>query len=105
MKFDEWLTRSQACMLNDLPLACKALGLGGEAGEVQELIKKQFRGDHKPDTEFRENLVGELGDVMWYVAALAEHYEVPMEAIFTKNVTKLERRKSNDTIKGSGSNR
>ena len=103
MNFEEWSKRSQACMLDDLPLACKALGLGGEAGEVQELIKKAFRGDPKPD--FKDRLTGELGDVMWYVVALADHYAISMEQVFNKNVLKLEGRKAKDTIKGSGENR
>lgn len=63
------------------------LGLGGEAGEVLECIKKwQFHG--KAATE----LVSELGDVLWYVSALATELGVDMEAIMRNNITKLEQR-------------
>ncbi len=103
MKFEEWEVRSQECMKPDLPLTCKALGLGGEAGEVQELIKKKFRGDENPN--FHSLLVKELGDTLWYIKALANHYDIPMSDVFEKNVEKLESRSKRDVINGSGDNR
>ena len=45
------------------------LGLAGEAGEVAEKVKKLMR-----DSEFsKEEVVKELGDVLFYVTALANH--------------------------------
>ena len=69
-----------------------ALGLTGEAGEVAETIKKSYRiKPHRKDVEARE-LAFELGDVLWYLAGLAEKYGFSLEEIATMNIAKLEAR-------------
>ena len=57
--------------INASLLLTAAIGMGSEAGEFQEVVKKIiFQG--KPYTEdIREHLIKELGDVMWYVANAA----------------------------------
>jgi len=69
-----------------------ALGLGSEAGEFQEIVKKiLFQG--KPLTD--ENLFHmkrELGDIMWYwINACRALYLDPNDVI-VENVTKLKAR-------------
>jgi NTP pyrophosphatase (non-canonical NTP hydrolase) len=66
-----------------------ALGLTGEAGEVAEHIKKYVFHGHPLDTEF---VVKELGDVLWYLAFLADTCGVPLEAVMAQNIAKLEAR-------------
>lgn len=48
-----------------------ALGLAGEAGEVADKVKKIYR-DDRTDARFLTEIAKEIGDVMWYCAALAD---------------------------------
>src|SRR3990167_5803108 len=74
-----------------------ALGLGGETGEVLNKIKKVMR-DHGGNVtdEYREILRGELGDVMWYVTALARELGLNLDDIAQANLEKLFSRKERD---------
>jgi len=66
-----------------------ALGLVGEAGECSELIKKHVFHNRALD---REELQAELGDVLWYVAMLADACGLSLQEIAAHNVEKLSRR-------------
>lgn len=79
-----WRTRGEG-----QGLAIMALGLGGEAGEVCDLIKKHLGHGHPLD---REKLVKELGDVLWYIACLAQLAGIDMHEIPTANIEKLRTR-------------
>ena len=82
-----------------------ALGLG-EAGEVQGKIKKVMRDDNDVLTdEKKEQIKSEMGDVLWYLAALASEMKIDLSDIATANIVKLYDRKKRDVIKGSGDNR
>jgi len=76
-----------------------ALGLGGEAGEVIELVKKH-RYHGKPLD--REALVGELGDVLWYLAETASAAGLSLWGIAEENLSKL-RARYPDGFKEGGS--
>ena len=69
-----------------------ALGLGGEAGEVLELIKKHFY--HGKDLPAEELLL-ELGDVLWYVAYTADAIGLTLEDVAKANNAKLRARYPN----------
>lgn len=63
-----------------------AMGIGGEAGEVIDLIKKaQFQG-HEPDVLALES---ELGDLLWYISEMADYLGVSLDAIAEGNIEKL----------------
>jgi NTP pyrophosphatase (non-canonical NTP hydrolase) len=47
----------------------------------------------------------ELGDVLWYLTALAEDFALTLEDIAYTNVNKLESRAQRGVISGSGDNR
>jgi NTP pyrophosphatase (non-canonical NTP hydrolase) len=79
-----------------------ALGLMGEAGEVAEKIKKSMR----DKTEVTPNdIVKELGDVVFYATALSNYYNANLGVTILENLNKLDSREARGTIKGSGDNR
>lgn len=73
----------------DIMLVWNALGLAGEAGEVADTIKKAVFHQHGID---RDELIKELGDVLWYVAALCTKLDVPMSEVMERNIDKLKKR-------------
>ncbi len=82
-----------------------ALGLS-EAGEVQGKVKKVLRDKGGVfDSETTQEIGKELGDVLWYIAALSRDLGLSMEAIARYNIEKLRSRKARRVIGGSGDNR
>ena len=79
------------------------LGLASEAGEVAGKLKKAIR-DEKGviSTERKEQLVAELGDVLWYVAMVALELDVPLATVASGNLDKLGSRASRGVIGGDG---
>ena len=53
----------------------------------------------------REEMIKELGDVLWYLAALATELKVDLNEVAQKNITKVEDRKSRGVTSGEGDNR
>lgn len=80
-------------------LANWGLGLAGEAGEVIEVIKKHLY--HGKDLD-RDALTKELGDVLWYVAAICSQVGISMEDVAEHNVNKLSERYPNGFVMGGG---
>ena len=83
-----------------------ALGLCGESGEVAEKIKKIIRDKDGvySDTD-KEEIRKELGDVLFYVTALAEDLGFSLQDVALMNVEKLLSRKERNMIHGNGDNR
>ena len=83
-----------------------ALGLAGEAGEVANKVKKLIRDgpDGRPD-DWREQISSEIGDVLWYCAALATDLNLTLGMIAAQNEKKLFARKQAGTLGGSGDTR
>jgi len=73
-------------------LLTAGVGINAEGGEFLEIIKKMiFQG--KPwNTENKEHLIIELGDLMWYVAQACMALEVSFNDVVARNVKKLEKR-------------
>jgi NTP pyrophosphatase (non-canonical NTP hydrolase) len=67
----------------------QATGLAGEAGEVSELVKKGIF--HQQGIDILK-VKKELGDVLWYLAALCKVFDIPMEEIMKHNIEKLKAR-------------
>lgn len=83
-----------------------ALGLAGEAGEVADKLKKVIRDDNGILTNSVCDAVAkELGDVLWYVAVLANELDYDLGDIAVMNINKLNSRKERGVLTGSGDNR
>lgn len=80
------------------------LGLNGEAGEIAEKVKKYIR-DGRPFPAVRDEIIAELGDVLWYLAALCSELDVSMSEIAQSNLIKLQNRAERNKLSGSGDNR
>lgn len=100
------LAKETAIYPLDKEIVYPALGLNGEAGEVAEKIKKVYRdGGSFKDPETIEAIVKELGDVLWYVSAIASDLGVSLNTVANTNLEKLARRKKRKVLSGSGDNR
>tara|TARA_R110000772_G_scaffold135036_1_gene243651 strand:- start:287 stop:646 length:360 start_codon:yes stop_codon:yes gene_type:complete len=78
------------------------LGLVGEAGEVAEKIKKMLRDSTKVTPD---DIIKELGDVVFYATALANYFNSDLTEVLQTNMDKLNSRAKRGVIKGSGDNR
>ena len=84
-------------------LVYTALGLAGEAGELANKIKKILRDcDGEITMSHRLQLQDEMGDVEWYMAAMARQLGVNRADVALKNLRKLQGRMARGTIGGSG---
>lgn len=84
----------------------KVLGLVGEAGETADKVKKILRDKEGMISEGdKREVVKELGDVLWYVAMIAEYLEVPLKEVAETNIEKLRSRKQRNLLHGAGDNR
>ena len=102
MTFDEYqeFARLTAMYPEDVKVVYPTLGLCGEAGEVAEKIKKHMRDGR--------SLVGvglELGDVLWYISALADDLGITLEEVAQANIDKLASRMERGKLGGSGDDR
>lgn len=109
MTFQEYQDESRKTAIypdKDNNFIYPTLGLAGEAGEVAEKIKKVIRdGNGIVSDEKREEIIKELGDVMWYVANLSTELKISLEDVVLKNIEKLQSRQQRNELHGSGDNR
>lgn len=92
------------------------LGLQGEVGELSEKLKKYFRDNdyyevaiedpqNEMPAELRLEMAKELGDVLWYVTAIATDLGYELEEVAQLNIDKLNSRRRRNKIRGNGDNR
>ena len=88
-----------------LAVAYDGLGLG-EAGEIQDKIKKIIRDDGGVITdEHREALKLEIGDCLYYLASMCQNLGFTLEDAANGNIKKINGRRARKTLHGSGDNR
>ena len=89
-----------------------ALALNEEAGEVAGKISKlirdkglKFDGTEKLTDAQRADIIFELGDCLWQIAALSRDLGVSLNEVAHMNLEKLRLRAKRNTISGSGDHR
>lgn len=113
MGFDEYQKKASKYDLAEASTDLKAvgfiekvLGLVGEAGETADKIKKIIRdkGGVASD-EDRDLIIKELGDTLWYIAAISRYLDVPLSKVAGTNIKKLESRYQRNVLHGEGDKR
>lgn len=66
-----------------------ALGLSDESGEISKLVKRRLRDGVIPT---QEEMAGEIGDALWYLANLADAFGLSFGEIARGNIEKLRER-------------
>lgn len=88
------------------PIYYPALKLNGEAGEIAEKLGKILRDKNGIMTDDdKHGLLLELGDVLWYITALATDLGFNLEDVAIANEKKVAYRNLNNKVHGSGDNR
>ena len=108
MTFDEYQKKALSTNINfgEYAFFDWMFGLVGETGEMAEKVKKWIRDDQADwDKLDKQALMGELGDVLWYAAVLANKLGYSLEEVVQHNVDKLASRQQRGKLKGSGDNR
>lgn len=117
LTMNDYQADAAATMIYDYKVIYPALGLASEAGEVCDKIKKLIRdqgfkfdgSDHMRGSKLtdaqRADIIFELGDVLWYVAALSRDLGVSLNELAHMNIEKLKARQERNKLSGSGDNR
>lgn len=79
------------------------LGLAGESGEVANKVKKLMRDG--VTTEAQDALVAEIGDALWYLAAVCTELDISLDGVAEMNLDKLNKRFAAGTLRGDGDDR
>lgn len=69
-----------------------AFGLAGESGEYVEKVKKLLFHGYDFDAEYRDKMLLELGDILWYLAYSAKALGTDLENVAERNIEKLRAR-------------
>lgn len=87
MNMTEFIRPNHSWDLGGILNGC--LGLSGEAGEFNDMIKKWIFHEKPLDEEHAKK---EIGDVLWYVAMICESFGWNMNEIMQMNIDKLNAR-------------
>ena len=87
MKFSSEQSNKESVDIGGIFNAC--LGLSGEVGEFNDMIKKWVFHEKNLDMEHAKK---EAGDILWYVVMLCESFGWNMDEIMQMNVDKLKAR-------------
>lgn len=94
MDFNEYQSKVKRTMKPTNPSEVEdyTIGLVGEVGELINYLKKFLFHGHNLDKLHVEE---ELGDILWYLCALANSMNLSMDDVAYKNIIKLEKRYPN----------
>ena len=100
------VAKSTAIYPREQAIIYPTLGLTGEAGEVANKVKKIIRdGSNSKDEKLVSEIKAEIGDCLWYIAVLADDFNIKLSDIASANIEKLANRQKKGTIQGSGDTR
>ena len=119
MELNEYQEKAMStCLPSCNNFAYMSLGLVSEVGELVGKVAKAVRkeeitlfgndlycGKQVPEdagSELHKGLIGELGDVLWFVSGICNVLGLPLEDVAEANLAKLAERKKNGTIIGNG---
>lgn len=123
MDFDDYQEQANqtAVYPSSASIVYPAGKLAGEAGELCNKVFKGFRDPHAPNalvgtehlmSEFRkhceknrEDLISELGDILWYVNAICSDMGIRLAVVAHQNIEKLRSRQERGRLKGAGDGR
>lgn len=114
MKMDDYSKQAISTLLGEHGLSddmspaliSQIFGLVGESGEVAEKFKKLIRDKQGGiDEEDRQEILKELGDILWYVNSVSHLLGSNLEEVASKNLDKVLSRKHRGVTSGSGDNR
>lgn len=95
-------TRLTAIYPKEFALEYLSTGLAAEVGEFCGKVAKGYRGDGGIDAVAA---AAELGDILWFVAQLADHLQYDLANVAVNNLNKLQSRAERGVLKGNGDNR
>jgi NTP pyrophosphatase (non-canonical NTP hydrolase) len=110
MQFDDYTDIVKEFRADSATTGYLVVGMAAEVGEVCDKFAKLIR-DKKPadfsdaPDGFNLSVAKELGDVLWFVAMLADDFGYNLDTIAQMNVEKLSSRAARNQIHGSGDNR
>ena len=112
MTMNDYQTMAMESAIYPDALIYPMLGLQGEVGELAEKLKKHFRDNEyevvmedciaEMPAELRFDMAREVGDVLWYLTAIASDLGYSLDEIASMNIEKLEDRANRGHIKGNG---
>lgn len=114
MKLEDYSKQAITTLLDDHGLSddmspaliSQVFGLVGESGEVAEKFKKLIRDKGgEVSEEDKQEILKELGDILWYVNSVSHLLGSSLEEIAQKNLDKVLGRKQRGVTSGSGDNR
>jgi len=103
MKLNEYQSLASNTRLPTATTSYLYANLAAEAGEVLGKWAKGMRDGFPMDYE--QSIKKELGDVLWQVSQLAIDHGFTLEDVAISNLEKLNKRKEENKLKGSGDER
>ena len=98
-------TRKTAVYPKNMESAYLFSALASEVGEACGKYAKFIRDESYPAEQYLKDVKAELGDVLWNISQLCNHYGWKLSDVMRENVDKLRDRAKRGVIHGSGDNR